>query len=296
MEMNQARTAAVVGGDARQAYAVQTFLRAGWQIRQYRVPVIPGVETGEQAQTMEEALRGASVVVGPAPFREPDGPLAEELREHIRQGQTLIAGSLPEALLERCAALGVPAHDLLEREDYCLLGAIATAEGAIAEAISLSGGTIHLSDCLVLGYGRCARPLVRKLQGLGARTAVAARRWESACAAVADGCEVLDFTLLPYHMFRFLYIFNTIPALVLEEPLLHCAAPETVIIDIAAAPGGVDYECAKRLGLTAKLCQGLPGKYAPRASGESVAQAARIIMEEQEEAAWGSNKSAPVSD
>jgi dipicolinate synthase subunit A len=97
-------------------------------------------------------------------------------------------------------------------------------------------------------------------------------------------------------MFRFMYIFNTAPALVLGEALLEGAAPEATIIDIAAAPGGVDFEAAKQLGLCAKLCPGLPGKYAPRAAGESVAQTARIILEEQEGAAWGWNKSAPASD
>jgi len=287
--------AAVVGGDARQAYAVQTLLRAGWKVQQYRAPVLPGVETGEQAQSMEEALRGASVILGPAPFRSPDRQLAEELCEHIGEDQTFIAGHLPQVLKERCDALGAPAHDLLEREDYTVLNAITTAEGAIAEAISLSGGTLHLSDCLVLGYGRCAKPLAKKLQGLDARVTVATRRWEAACAAIADGCEVLDFTLLPYHLFRFMYIFNTVPAMVLGEPLLGNAAPEVTIIDIAAAPGGVDFELAKELGLTAKLCPGLPGKYAPRASGESVAQTVRIILEEQGGAAWGWNRSAPAS-
>lgn len=289
-------TAAVVGGDARLAYAAQTFLRAGWRVRQYRVPVLPGVETGERAESMEDALRGASIVLGPAPFRAPDGPLAEELGEHIAKGQTLIAGGLPRALKERCAERCMPAHDLLEREDYSVLGAIATAEGAIAEAIVRSGGTVHLSDCLVLGYGRCAKPLAKKLMGLGARVVVAVRRWEVACAAIADGCEVLDFTMLPRHIFRFAYIFNTIPAMVLGEELLCGVAPEATIIDIAAAPGGVDFALAEELGLNAALCQGLPGKYSPRAAGESVAQTARIIMEEQEGCTWGWNKCAPESD
>jgi len=289
-------TAAVLGGDARQAYAVRALLRADWRVQQYRVPVLPGVEAGQQAESMAEALEGASVIVGPAPFRGTDQQLARELCEHIREDQTLIAGGLPPELRARCAELDAPAHDLLEREDYTVLNAISTAEGAIAEAISLSGGTLHLSDCLVLGYGRCAKPLAKKLQGLGARVAIAVRRWESACAAIADGCEVLDFSLLPYHIFRFAYIFNTVPSMVLGESLLRGAAPEVTIVDIAAAPGGVDYERAKELGLCAKLCPGLPGKYAPRASGESVAQTVRIILEEQGGAVWGWNKSAPASD
>jgi len=288
--------AAVVGGDARLAYAAQTFKCAGWRVKQYRVPVLPGVEAGEQAESLEEALNGASIVLGPAPFRAPDGWLAEELGEHIAKGQTLIAGGLPQALRERCAQRDVPAHDLLEREDYTVLGAIATAEGAIAEAIIRSGGTIHLSDCLLLGYGRCAKPLAKKLMGMGARAVVAVRRWEAACAAIADGCEVLDFTMLPRHIFRFAYIFNTIPAMVLDGALLAGVSPESTIIDIAAAPGGVDFALAEELGLSAALCPGLPGKYSPRAAGESVAQTVRIIMEEQEGATWGWNKCAPESD
>ncbi|MDR2687707.1 MAG: hypothetical protein LBB75_08130 [Oscillospiraceae bacterium] len=294
--MNEAQYIAVVGGDARLSYAAQAFFRAGWRVRQYRTPVLPGVESGGQAASIEEALRGASVVLGPAPFREPDAQLAQELCGHIAEGQTLIAGGLPRALKERCAALGVPAHDLHEREDYTLLGAIATAEGAIAEAVMRSGGTVHLSDCLLLGYGRCAKPLAKKLMGFGARVVVTVRRWEAACAAIADGCEVLDFTMLPRHIFRFAYIFNTIPAVVLGEDLLCGVAPEATIIDIAAAPGGVDYALAEELGLNATLCPGLPGKYSPRAAGECVAQTARIILEEQGGAAWGWNKCAPASE
>jgi len=288
--------AAAVGGDARQAYAVQAFLRAGWSMKQYRVPVLPGVESGEQAESVAQSLDGVSVVLGPAPFRAPDGQLADELGEHIAKGQTLIAGGIPQALKERCAECCVPAHDLLEREDYSVLGAIATAEGTIAEAVLRSGGTIHLSDCLILGYGRCAKPLARKLMGFGARVVVAVRRWEAACAAIADGCEVLDFTMLPRHMFRFSYIFNTIPAMILGEELLGGVAPEATIIDIAAAPGGVDFALAEELGLNAALCPGLPGKYSPRAAGESVAQTARIILEEQEGVKWGWNGSARASD
>lgn len=293
--MEHSHVIAVLGGDARQAYTVQTLLRAGWHVQQYRVPVLPQAETGEQCESIEQALEGAQVIIGPVPMRA-DKALQEELSEHIQKGQTLIAGMLPQALKERCGEAGAAVYDVLEREDYAVLNAISTAEGAIAEAITLSGGNIHLSQCLVLGYGRCARPLAKKLLGLGARVTVAARRWEACCAAIADGCEVLDFGLLRYHMPRFSYVFNTIPALVLGEPLLQSAAPEMVIIDIASAPGGVDYGAAKQLGLTAKLCPGLPGKYAPRASGESIAQTARIILEEQEGAAWGSNKYAPASD
>ena len=62
------------------------------------------------------------------------------------------------------------------------------------------------------------------------------------------------------------YIFNTIPSLVLTRDLLIKTNPTVVIIDISSAPGGVDFQSAKELSKSAKLCLGLPGKYAPKSS------------------------------
>jgi len=272
--MDQQRTAAVLGGDVRQAYAARAFAAAGWRVRRYQVPEAPGIEAGEEADTLQDA----EVVLLPVSCK---GIETAEVCVHFTKKHTLFGLMLPSDLRARCAQQGVTYYDLLEREDFSVLNAISTAEGAIAEAIAASAGNLHLSQAAVLGYGRCAKPLIKKLQGMGARVTVAARRWEAACAAVADGCEVLDFAALPYHLPRFAYIFNTIPTSVLEEPHLRRLLPQAVVIDIASAPGGVDYEAAARLGVCAQLCPGLPGKYAPRAAGESVAQIARVILEEQ---------------
>ena len=290
----QQRTIAIFGGDARQAYAVRAFLGAGWAVRQFEVPAAPDIDQGELCETLAAAIDGAEVILGPVPFR--DFMPAEALAALMSPEQIFIAGMLPEALQQALTQVGVEHHDLLEREDFSILNAISTAEGAIVEAIAASGGNLHLCPVLVLGYGRCAKPLVKKLQGLQAHVTVVARRWESACAAIADGCEVLDFTALPYHLPRFGYIFNTVPELVLDEAMLEDLSPQVTIIDIATAPGGLDYQAAEELGLNAKLCPGLPGKYAPRSTGESIAQTARILLEEREESAWGWNKPAPASD
>ena len=292
--MQEHRTAAFFGGDARQAYALRAFAQAGWAVRQFDVPAVPGVEQGEAFSSLRGALDGADVVLGPVPWK---GSPPEELPALLAQRQVFFAGMVPQGLREELNRRGIPWYDLLEREDFAVLNAISTAEGAIAEAIAAGGGNLHLSCALVLGYGRCAKPLARKLQGLGAHVTVAARRWEAACAAISDGCEVLDFRMMPCHLPRFAYIFNTVPAMVLDESLLPGVSPDAVIIDIATTPGGVDFQAAEALGRTALLCQSLPGKYAPRATGECVAQTVRIILEErEEESPWGWNKCVPASD
>jgi len=276
---------AVFGGDARQAYAAQTFLAAGWQVQLFDVPEIEGLQSEKSCDSLAEAINGADIVLGPVPFRNYISP--DKLVQLLQPGQVFIGGMLPKDLCETLRQMGVACHDLLLRQDFAVLNAISTAEGAIAEAITHSGGNLHLCPVLVLGYGRCAKPLIKKLQGLQAHVTVAVRAWHDACAAIANGCEVIDFTSLPFHLPRFGYIFNTVPAMVIDENLLQGVSPEATIIDIAAAPGGVDLEAAKRMGRNARLCPSLPGKYAPRASGECVAQTVRIILDEGEGHTWG---------
>ena len=68
------------------------------------------------------------------------------------------------------------------------------------------------------------------------------------------------------------FIFNTIPAMVLPKALLGYVRRDALILDMASAPGGVDYEACKELGISAALLPGLPGKYAPASSAEILAE------------------------
>ena len=67
-------------------------------------------------------------------------------------------------------------------------------------------------------------------------------------------------------------IFNTVPALVLNNTILNSVSSEAVIIDLASPPGGTDFDSAKRLGIKALLAPGLPGKVAPRTAGRILAK------------------------
>ena len=60
--------------------------------------------------------------------------------------------------------------------------------------------------------------------------------------------------------------------MVLKYPELKRMARDACIIDIASAPGGVDREAARKLGVQAYLCPSLPGIYAPKSSGIRLAQ------------------------
>lgn len=67
------------------------------------------------------------------------------------------------------------------------------------------------------------------------------------------------------------FIFNTVPERILSEERLRHVGKNTWILDIASAPGGVDYGAAEALSVNAILLPGLPGRYAPASSAEILA-------------------------
>lgn len=147
---------------------------------------------------------------------------------------------------------------------------IATAEGVICEAIRLSPVNLHKSRCAVLGYGKCGRILTDDLKRMFCYvTAVSSCKEELAQAALSadDAMDLKEFftCIGEYH-----FIFNTIPSVILTKDILVHVNPQTRILDIASAPGGVDYAAAKELNIPAILCPGLPGKYAPLSSAQAI--------------------------
>ena len=58
-------------------------------------------------------------------------------------------------------------------------------------------------------------------------------------------------------------------------------AANALIIDLASAPGGVDFDSARRMGITAIHALSLPGKVAPKTSGEIIKNTIFNILEEE---------------
>jgi len=67
----------------------------------------------------------------------------------------------------------------------------------------------------------------------------------------------------------------------LDANRLQKLKSETVIIDLASNPGGVDFTAAKNLGRNVIWALSLPGKYAPVTSGKILAKSIKIIMGEK---------------
>lgn len=267
----------IFGGDMRQIYMGNKLKEAGYRILRYGTCGEEGTVEGDIASSFFELLAQSEVWLGPIPLTRDGKEICQKgkkkdltleyLAAGMRKGGMLIAGCIPKEWKGR----GWKVCDYMEDEALTSFNSIATAEGVVARAITESQGNLRGSRCLVTGFGVCAGTLASCLDGMKARVTVCARREESRQAARTAGYESVPLEDMEDILGDFDYIFNTVPALLFGREELKRIRRDAVLFDIASAPGGVDYEWAEGLGIHARLCPGLPGIYAPRASGEAMA-------------------------
>ncbi len=280
----------IFGGDMRQVYMAEAFLQMGYQVSTYKViePILH--ENCTILNSPDELFSRCNVLIGPIPltrdhiFIASAGTLeltTSKLTNSLKTDHILIGGIIPSPIVELCTQKGIPYFDLMQDEKITILNAIATAEGSILEAIRSSSINLHGSRCLVLGYGRCGKVLAGKLKALDAEVYVAARSGDSLAYAEAAGLKTVLLSEMSRVLPRCQFIFNTIPALILDGKKLALVDKDVTIIDIASAPGGVDYEFALNHNINAKLCLGLPGKVSPRSSADILVTKIDAFMKER---------------
>lgn len=266
----------VIGGDSREKYLAYQLERKGIEI------IHP-----EQVDRLKD--KKADFIILPTPVsmdrftvKATEGQRKVTLKEVLEiaeNGQLIFGGMFPAEFATALGEKGAVVHDFMKMDDIAIQNAVATAEGAIAEAIFMSNEVIHGQEVLVLGYGRCAEVLADKLKGMAARVTVMARREEARSRAWTFGNATKSFDELE-DLEKFHYIFNTVPQLCVTRDWIDRLNRYCCIIDIASKPGGVDFDYCSKKGIRAKLCGSLPGRYAPKTSGELLARKIESILKE----------------
>ena len=172
--------------------------------------------------------------------------------------------------------MGCHVTDYYDSQDIQIKNARITAEGAIMTAMELTDTGILGASVAVIGYGRIGQYLSRLLTVWGARVTVYARRAESLAQASSDGCATHDMTQLGTLTQGYQVIFNTVPSRLIGHEILSQMPCQTLLIDLASAPFGIDPEAARELtarcGLGVVYAPSVPGRYAPKSAGEVIAQ------------------------
>lgn len=275
---------AIIGGDRRQLALMAALVSEGAHVTCFGIPDWDEPAGIGRAESFEAAVSNAQVVILPISGTDAAGivrtaegvkpiVLDESCFGMFSRGTLLVTGSLRPRFQALAENAGVQVLEYAEEDEIAILNSIPTAEGAIQIAMQEMPITIHGSNAFVLGFGRCAITLARMLHALGAHTFVYARRPAQLARAFEMGIPARSLDILANEIGNAQVIFNTVPTMLLSEPLLSRTDPAVLIIDIASSPGGTDFEAATRLGRKAVLALGLPGKVAPVTAGKVLASA-----------------------
>ena len=163
-----------------------------------------------------------------------------------------------------------------EIDEIAIPNSIPTAEGALRLAMEGLPITIHGCCCFVLGLGRVGLTTARLFSAVGAETWVVAE--PQALQARAMRCPTIAFAALPHEIGRADLVINTVPAMVVPEQILALTKPSVSVIDLASAPGGIDFRAAETLRRQATLALGIPGRFTPVSAGRILAEALPAIL------------------
>ena len=268
----------LIGGDKRQEYLYKQLKEEGYKISALDVPGITVKYDIDEFLDSESKLSNYNVILLPIPYSKnkhtinsvSDSIGIDYLLELLSPGTIIYGGGLDKPFKDKCHLAKVMVWDFMESDTFALYNSIATAEGAIAEAIIHSPLNIHKANALVLGYGRCGSTLSKKLVSLNCQVDVCVRSDLQQAKAYEDGCNSFSFDKLNTRIKEYDFIFNTIPAKVLNKDILTHTKKDVTIIDISSSPGGTDFDTCKLLELNAFLCLGLPGKYSPATSARII--------------------------
>ena len=210
----------------------------------------------------------------------------EELKE-ISKDKILIAGKIPKNFehtennfIKNSAEKSklaidwaqntnkIKCFDLLQDEVTTILNTIPTAEGAIQVAMEETDFTLSGKKALVIGFGRVGKTLANMLDKFGMDVYCEARKEIDLAWIKAYGYHPVPLEKMKNSLCKMDIIFNTVPTQILDKSTLILLNKNTLIIDLASKPGGVDYEVAKKLGIKVILASALPGKVAPDTCSE----------------------------
>lgn len=274
---------AVIGGDRRDLVLIPQLVRLGARVRAVGFAACEELKQVDLVDDLQVALTGAQVLIFPMQGTDPEGNiksldnngslrLTHQIAGAIPAGTIVIIGSAREFLRNWAVTHGWNLQEIAEDDEVAILNAVPSAEGAIQIAMEQLPITVHNSRSLVLGFGRLGKTLARMLQGIGARTTVAARKSADLARIFEMGYRPVPFERLQDYICEAEVIFNTVPQLVLDKKMLSLLDKSVLIVDLAAYPGGTDFTSAQKQGVTAILSPGLPGRVAPTTSGKILAQ------------------------
>ena len=275
----------VIGGDLRISTLAKLLAEDGNNVFVYGMENANFIEENTKiikCKSVEEAVKSSNIIIGSIPFSKSKNEMyAIFSEEHIQIDELIkgdnskkifIAGSISEDSKEILEKNYMEVVDIMEYEQLAILNTIATAEGAIEVAIKNTDTILHGKNVLILGFGRVAKIVAKKFQGLSANITCAARKPSDFAWITALGYNLIDINTIETEFWDFDIVINTVPKIIVDKDRMKFMKKNVLLIDLASEPGGFDKNDAKTLDLKLMCALALPGKIAPVTSAEFLKQ------------------------
>ena len=258
----------MIGGDLRSFFLAKILSREKHEVKLYGFDKL---ENFKECEKYDEMIRNSDNIVLPIPFSKDNQyvnmPFSNKdiaIREifYYLENKTIFVGNMHQELKEELHRKHNQVIDFTEKEEFAILNAIPTAEATIEIILKNTKKILQNSNCLIMGFGRIGKVLAYKLQGLSAKVTCMITNEVERAWAVAYGYETTKIENLQKNCTKFKQydiIINTIPKEIFKEELKEFKE-ETLVIDLASKPYGIDRKIAEQEKLNFIEALGLPRK------------------------------------
>lgn len=156
--------------------------------------------------------------------------------------------------------------DITNEKDFLVNNSIPTAEGIIRCIVDKTDITIDKSNILIIGFGNVGKKTAELLSKLNANIYCLDINKQEVANIKSRGYNVLN--KLDNYIKKMDVIINTAPSLVIDKSKFIFINRESLIIDVASKPGGIDFVYAKENNYKVIQYLGIPGKVAPKTSAK----------------------------
>ncbi len=276
------KTILILGGDNRSLYLGEYLEKQHYRVCYY------AFNQADCYENLSDAINEADFIILPLPLTRDrltlNTPLYDgtvtlgDIYALSVSDKMFFGGQMSKSFCEELEARGAMWCDYLLLDELAIYNAIPTAEGVVKVLIEELPITIHGMKCAVTGYGRVGKILAQTLKALGAEVTIFARKQKDFADAFAKNITARDFQELTSDYHDFDALINTVPQRILGDKELDNINPECVLVEIASAPFGIDFQSAKERAFNVIKAGSLPGKVAPKSAGEIIGRSILPII------------------
>ena len=270
---------AILGGDQREEILIKELFKKNYVLNVLKKESDFKPKQIFYSDELQKVVKNVDTVIAPlsgtdemgrlkTTFINSEVTLDKEFFNLVNDDILLLIGSVNQEIKDIIDNKEIELVELASLDQLAIMNAIPTAEGAIEIAMEETDITIYQSNTLVLGLGKVGLTLAWRLKALGSHVYSATRNKGVIARGKDLGLGMVDYKELNQYLPQIDIIFNTVPALILDEIYLSKVKDDVFIIDLASSPGGTDFEYADDNNIRAMLAPGLPGKVAPVTAGK----------------------------